>query len=41
MMAEDEEAPIEEGMVLAVEIWVVDWSGISVKEGKLRPRGVR
>jgi Xaa-Pro dipeptidase len=37
MLAEDEEAPIEEGMVLAVEVWVVDWSGISVKEGKLVP----
>jgi len=37
MMAEDEEAPIEEGMVLAIEVWVVDWSGISVKEGKLVP----
>jgi hypothetical protein len=28
---------IEEGMVLAVEVWVVDWSGLSVKEGKLVP----
>lgn len=37
MLAEDEEMAIEEGMVLAVEIWVVDWSGISVKEGKLVP----
>jgi Xaa-Pro aminopeptidase len=37
MLEEEEEAPIEEGMVLAVEVWVVDWSGISVKEGKLVP----
>ncbi len=37
MMAEDEESPIEGGMVLAIEVWVVDWSGISIKEGKLVP----
>jgi Xaa-Pro aminopeptidase len=27
MIAEEEEAAFEEGMVLAVEIWVVDWQG--------------
>lgn len=30
MVAEDEEQLIEEGMVLAIEIWVVDWSGVSM-----------
>ena len=33
MIAEEEESLIEEGMVLAVEIWVVDWSGVSMVEG--------
>jgi hypothetical protein len=32
--AEEEESVIEEGMVLAVEVWVVDWSGLSFKEGE-------
>lgn len=30
MIAEEEETLIEEGMVLAVEVWVVDWSGVSM-----------
>jgi hypothetical protein len=30
MIAEEEESLIEEGMVLAVEVWVVDWSGVSM-----------
>jgi Xaa-Pro aminopeptidase len=32
MIAEEEESLIEEGMVLAVEVWVVDWSGTSIFE---------
>lgn len=32
MIAEEEEGVIEEGMVLAVEVWVVDWSGLSFTE---------
>jgi len=32
MIAEEEEAVLEEGMVMAVEVWVVDWSGLSLKE---------
>ncbi len=32
MIAEGEEAVIEQGMVMAVEVWVVDWSGLSFKE---------
>jgi Xaa-Pro dipeptidase len=36
-IAAEEESSIEEGMVLAVEVWVVDWSGLSVKAGKLVP----
>jgi Xaa-Pro dipeptidase len=36
-IAAEEESLIEEGMVLAVEVWDVDWSGLSVKEGKLVP----
>jgi Xaa-Pro aminopeptidase len=31
MIAEEEDACFEEGMVLAVEVWVVDWSGISMR----------
>ena len=31
MIAEEEEAAFEEGMVLAVEVWVVDWTGLSLK----------
>jgi Xaa-Pro aminopeptidase len=31
MIAEEEEGIFEEGMVLAVEVWVVDWSGVSLK----------
>ena len=27
MIAEEEEAVFEEGMVMAVEVWVVDWAG--------------
>jgi Xaa-Pro aminopeptidase len=30
MIAEEEETRIEPGMVLAVEVWVVDWSGVSM-----------
>lgn len=33
MIAEEEEARIEEGMVLAVEVWVVDWSGAGAAGG--------
>jgi Xaa-Pro aminopeptidase len=31
MIAEEEESAFEEGMVLAVEVWVVDWTGLSLK----------
>jgi len=31
MIAEEEEDTFEEGMVLAIEVWVVDWSGVSLK----------
>ena len=31
MIAEEEEGVIEENMVMAVEVWVVDWSGLSLK----------
>ena len=27
MIAEEEEAVFEQGMVMAVEVWVVDWTG--------------
>ena len=30
MIAEEETALFEEGMVIAVEVWVVDWSGLSM-----------
>jgi Xaa-Pro aminopeptidase len=30
MIAEEEEATFEEGMVLAVEVWVVDWAGVGL-----------
>jgi Xaa-Pro aminopeptidase len=33
MIAEEEDAVIEEGMVLAVEVWVVDWSGAGAGGG--------
>ena len=33
MIADEEESLVAEGMVLAVEIWVVDWSGVSIVEG--------
>ena len=32
MIAEEEESVFEEGMAIAVEVWVVDWSGLSLKE---------
>jgi Xaa-Pro aminopeptidase len=32
MIAEGEESVFEEGMAIAVEVWVVDWSGLSLKE---------
>ncbi len=35
MIAEEEESLIEEGMVLAIEVWAVDWSGVSIVEGGL------
>jgi Xaa-Pro aminopeptidase len=35
MIAEEEESLIEEGMVLAVEVWVVDWSGLSMKQAEV------
>jgi Xaa-Pro dipeptidase len=34
MIAEEEESVLAEGMVMAVEVWVVDWSGASFKEGE-------
>ncbi len=37
MIARGEKTLLEEGMVLAVEIWHVDWSGVSVVQGKLVP----
>lgn len=30
MIAEEEDSVLEEGMVLAIEVWVVDWSGSSL-----------
>ena len=33
MIAEEEEDTFEEGMVLAIEVWVVDWSGVGLKAG--------
>ncbi len=35
MIAEEEESLIQEGMVLAIEVWVVDWSGVSMAEAGL------
>jgi Xaa-Pro aminopeptidase len=35
MIAEEEEATFESGMVLAIEVWVVDWSGMSLKGADL------
>jgi Xaa-Pro aminopeptidase len=35
MIAEEEESAFEEGMVLAVEVWVVDWTGLSLKGADL------
>lgn len=32
MIAEEEESVIEEGMALAIEVWAVDWSGLSLLE---------
>jgi Xaa-Pro aminopeptidase len=32
MIAESEELVFEEGMAIAVEVWVVDWSGLSLKD---------
>jgi Xaa-Pro dipeptidase len=37
MLSPKDETLIEEGMVLAVEVWMVDWSGKSVIEGKIVP----
>ena len=34
MIAEEEESVFEEGMAIAVEVWVVDWSGLSLKEAE-------
>lgn len=31
MIAEEEESTFEEGMVVAVEVWVVDWAGTSLR----------
>jgi Xaa-Pro aminopeptidase len=31
MIAEEEESVLEEGMVMAVEVWVVDWTGSNVR----------
>jgi Xaa-Pro aminopeptidase len=39
MIAEEEESLIQEGMVLAVEVWVVDWSGASIVEGAMDASG--
>ncbi len=38
MIAEEEESVFEEGMVIAVEIWVVDWSGVSLQSPDLVPK---
>ena len=35
MIAEEEESTFEAGMVLAVEVWVVDWTGLSLKGADL------
>jgi Xaa-Pro aminopeptidase len=35
MIAEEEESVFEEGMVIAVEVWVVDWTGTSLKDADL------
>jgi Xaa-Pro aminopeptidase len=35
MIAEEEESLLEEGMVLAVEVWVVDWSGSSLEGAEM------
>lgn len=32
MIAENEEQRVEENMVLAIEVWVVDWSGVSMAD---------
>jgi Xaa-Pro aminopeptidase len=32
MIAEEEESVFEAGMVIAVEVWYVDWSGLSLKD---------
>jgi Xaa-Pro aminopeptidase len=37
MLSPGDDTLIEEGMVLAVEIWLVDWSGVSVLQGKIVP----
>jgi Xaa-Pro aminopeptidase len=40
MIAEEEESLIQEGMVLAVEVWVVDWSGQSMKDAEFDPQNI-
>lgn len=35
MIAEQEESVFEEGMVIAVEVWFVDWTGLSLKGADL------
>jgi Xaa-Pro aminopeptidase len=35
MIAEEEESVFEEGMVIAVEVWFVDWTGLSLKSADL------
>jgi len=35
MIAEEEESVFEEGMVIAVEVWVVDWTGTTLKSADL------
>lgn len=35
MIAEEEESVFEEGMVIAVEVWVVDWAGTSLNVADL------
>jgi Xaa-Pro dipeptidase len=34
MISEEEESWLEEGMVMAVEVWVVDWSGLSLRDAQ-------
>ena len=41
MIAEEEETVFEEGMVIAVEVWVVDWAGTELSTWQTCPRSSR